>query len=130
METTALSGTIGTDHYRVTLRTARHSWHGDEPQEAGGSDTAPAPSELVLSGLAACKLITLRGYADRKEWSLTRIHLELEMEVDSAVRPVKTRIQTRLTLEGALTEEQRARLHEVAGKCPVHRMLTGEIDIK
>jgi putative redox protein len=129
MSTYTLSGSIGRDHYQTSLSTAAHRWHGDEPAEHGGTDTAPSPSELVLSGLAACKLITLRGYIDRKEWNVARIELDLTMTVDPSVRPVKTEIRTDFRFEGELDEAQRQRLLEIAGKCPIHRMLTGEITI-
>ena len=129
-ELTTLMGEIGLDHFRTTLRTLRHTWDADEPAAHGGADTAPSPYEQVLGGLAACKLITLRSYADRKEWTLTRIAAALEMDVDETVRPFKTKIRCYLTFDGTLTEEQRARLIDIADKCPVQRMLEGEFDIK
>ncbi|MBK6930040.1 MAG: OsmC family protein [Saprospirales bacterium] len=127
---TILSGAIGADHYRATLHTGRHQWHADEKSENGGADTAPTPSELLLSALAACKLITLRMYADRKEWPVTRISIELEMDADYAARPARTHIRCRLHAEGVLDEEQRQRLVAIADKCPTHRLLTGELAIE
>ena len=124
-----LSGTIGPDHYRATLRTDRHTWNADEPATNGGGDTAPSPGQLLLGALAACKLITTRMYADRKGWPVGSISAELDMEVDTAVRPVQTRIHCRLHFEGTLDAEQRQRLLEIADKCPTHRILTGTINI-
>ena len=60
-----ITATIGRDHYRATLHTASHTLYSDEPESNGGGNTAPSPSEILLSSLAACKLITVRLYADR-----------------------------------------------------------------
>lgn len=124
-----ITGTIGRDHYRATIQTARHTLYADEPERNGGADTAPSPSEILLSALAACKLITVRMYADRKEWPLESVSAELDMEADRAARPVQTKIRCRLRFSGVLDEEQRQRLLEVADKCPTQRVLTGEIEI-
>lgn len=127
---TTLAGSIGLDHYRATLQTPQHTWHADEPASQGGTDTAPSPGELLLSALAACKLITTRMYADRKGWPLRRISIELNMDVDAAAKPVQTRIQCRLHFDGELDAEQTERLLAIADKCPTHRILTGEVAIE
>ncbi len=124
-----LSGTIGLDHYRATIQTEHHTLHADEPLTNGGGDTAPSPGEILLSALAACKLITTRMYADRKGWPVGPITAELEMTVDAASRPVQTQIHCRLRFSGELDAEQRQRLVEIADKCPTHRILTGSISI-
>lgn len=124
-----LSGTIGLDHYRATLRADRHSWHADEPTSNGGADTAPSPGQLLLGALAACKLITTRMYADRKGWPVENISIELDMETDNHARPALTRINCRLHVEGTLDDGQRQRLLEIADKCPTHRILSGSISI-
>lgn len=124
-----LSGTIGADHYRATIHTARHVFHADEPVSNGGADTAPSPGEILLSALAACKLITTRMYADRKGWAVGAISAELEMTVDSSQQPVRTQIECRLSFEGELDTEQLERLVLIADKCPTHRILTGEVSI-
>lgn len=124
-----LTGTIGRDHYRTTIHTARHTVYSDEPENNGGADSAPSPSEILLSALAACKLITTRMYADRKEWPLESVSAELDMDVDRTARPVQTKIRCRMRFAGALDEGQRQRLLEVADKCPTQRVLTGEIEI-
>jgi len=124
-----LSGSIGLDHYRATLRTAQHSWHADEPVDNGGQGSAPTPSQLVLGALAACKLITTRMYADRKGWPVGSITVELEMTVDYNARPAQTHIRCRLHAEGPLDETQQQRLVDIADKCPTHRLLTGEVAV-
>ena len=124
-----ITGAIGRDHYRATIQASRHTLHADEPESNGGADTAPSPSYILMSALAACKLITVRMYADRKEWPLESVAVELEMEVDRTARPVQTQIRCRLHFVGQLDDEQRQRLLEVADKCPTHRALTGEVEI-
>ena len=124
-----ISATIGRDHYRATIHARHHTLHADEPESNGGADTAPSPSYILLSALAACKLITVRMYADRKEWPLESVSAELDMDVDRAARPMQTPIRCRLRFEGGLDDEQRQRLLDVADKCPTHRILTGEVEI-
>ncbi|MBK8966395.1 MAG: OsmC family protein [Saprospiraceae bacterium] len=125
-----LTGTIGLDHYRATLRTQNHTWHADEPVDNGGQGSAPTPSQLVLSALAACKLITTRMYADRKGWAVGKILVQLEMTVDYGARPAQTRISCHLHAEGDLDEEQQQRLLTIADKCPTHRLLTGDVVVE
>jgi putative redox protein len=125
-----LEGTIGNDHYQTKLVTRSHHLVADEPNELGGEDLGPTPDELLLAALASCKLMTMRMYADRKEWPLEKINALLEMEVDRSELPVQSRISCRLKLTGALDAEQQARLVVIADKCPTHRVLTGQIEIE
>ncbi|TNE68206.1 MAG: OsmC family peroxiredoxin [Bacteroidetes bacterium] len=127
---TIVTGSIGPDHYRTTLHTKSHTLLSDESLANGGQDAGPAPDQLVLSALAACKLITVRMYVDRKGWSVDLISVELEMHVDYAARPAaNTDIRCRIHAEGALDEAQRQRIVTIADKCPTHRLLTGEVAI-
>lgn len=107
---------------------AGHAWTGDEPVEAGGKDTAPSPKHLLLSSLGACTAITVQMYAQRKQWPLTGIGVELKF--NPAGKPESgTDITRRLTLQGALDTEQRDRLLQIANACPIHKVLTGEVRI-
>jgi uncharacterized OsmC-like protein len=116
----------------------RHHLIADEPKDAGGLGSGPGPYDLLLAALGACTSMTLRLYADRKKLPLTRVSVRLRhgriYAADCAECETREgmldRIERAITLEGELTAEQRARLLEIADKCPVHRTLTSEIDIR
>jgi len=110
----------------------------DEPLEAGGEDAGPDPYTLLLAALGSCLSMTTTLYARRKAWPLERVIVRLRGERTHArdcVECTRTtegyvhRIQRAVSFEGDLTDEQRARLQEIAHKCPVHRTLTSEIVI-
>jgi uncharacterized OsmC-like protein len=118
--------------------TGPHHLTSDEPVEAGGGDTGPGPYELLLSALGACTSMTIALYARRKGWPLDSVTVRLSHSriyaTDCAECETKEglldRIDLNIQLAGALTAEQRAKLLEIANKCPVHRTLTSEIDIR
>ena len=100
----------------------------DEPKENGGDGTGLSPSESLLAALAGCAAITLRLYAQRKQWPLTGVRIEATLERPAPGAPDATqRIVQTVHLEGALDDEQKKRLVEIAGKCPVHKTLQGPL---
>src|SRR2546430_16195002 len=102
--------------YGVRINTGGHALRGDEPVDHGGGDTGPAPFGLLLSGLGACTAITLRMYAERKQWPLTGADVELSYVVQDR----STRwIERVITLQGPLDADQRAKLAAIAEKTPV-----------
>lgn len=108
-------GTIGSDHYAVRIDASGHAIVADEPRSNGGANVGPAPYDLLLASLAACTTITLRMYADRKEWNVTSISVDLRFVREGKVE----RIERKIALDGDLSDEQRARIAEIAEKTPV-----------
>ena len=119
----------GQGRYQQEVRAGQHRLIADEPASMGGADAGPAPFDYLMSGLGACTSMTLRMYAERKELPLTQISVELSHEKIELDGSKRDRITRRLHLTGALSPEQRQRLLEIAGKCPVHKALSGSIDL-
>lgn len=130
-----MSGTVvvaenGQGRYQQRVQAGEHIMLADEPESMGGSDAGPAPFDFVMAGLGACTSMTLRMYAERKGIPLTRISVSLghDMVVIDGVK--RDRILRKITLDGDLSGEQRARLLEIANKCPVHRALAQPLVIE
>ena len=122
---------------RHQIDAGAHSFYADEPADAGGDDSGPTPYDLLLSALGACTSMTLLMYARRKGWPLEDVEVRLSHQRDYArdcaecdTTPVQIdQIERRIRLKGSLDQAQRARLLEIAEKCPVHRTLTGTIRV-
>jgi putative redox protein len=119
--------TTDTGKLRQTVRIGPHTLVADGATDDGGTDAGPSPHEWLLAGLGACTSMTVKLYADHKGWPLSRV----EVTVDGKHEEGAFVLQRHITLVGPdLTEEQRARLLEIANKCPVHKALTGPIRIE
>jgi putative redox protein len=103
----------------------QHQIFSDEPVEVGGDDQAPAPTELLQSALGACTSITVTMVARRKQMPLTDVRVEISKEEADGVY----RLRREIELVGDLSAEQRTYLLGIANKCPVHKILTGKIEI-
>jgi putative redox protein len=124
--------------FRTEIRTRTHSLIADEPLEVGGTDAGASPYELLLGALASCTAMTVRMYADRKQWPVS--------DVVVRIRPVKShaadcanceteavgvgRLEREVELGGALTAEQRTRLLYIADRCPVKQTLERGLSIQ
>lgn len=123
--------------FTQAIAAGRHALRADEPESVGGLDSAPGPYDLLLAGLGACTSMTIRMYADLKGLPLERVTVRLKHEkihaADCAACETREgkvdQIERLIELEGALDDAQRARLLEIANKCPVHRTLHSEVAI-
>ena len=125
-------------YLKQEITAGSHNFYSDEPREVGGSDSGPDPYSLLLAALGACTAMTLQMYAQRKGWPLEKVDVSLRHTrihakdcEDCKIKEGKIeRIERYISLSGQLSEEQRARLFEVAQRCPVHKTLTAGVSIK
>jgi uncharacterized OsmC-like protein/alpha-beta hydrolase superfamily lysophospholipase len=128
----------GNGRFQQRIVAGRHTLMADEPTAFGGLDSGPSPYDLLLASLGACTGMTLRLYAERKSLPLDKVSVRLshakihaaDCENCETKEGMVDRIERMITLHGALNAEQRARLMEIADRCPVHRTLTSEINIR
>ena len=117
---------IGTVNYATAIATGRHKLTVDEGPELGGKDAGPAPYDLLTSALGACTVITLRMYADRKQWQVTAVHADIHFVREGD----KQRIDRVLTIEGAVDDEQKKRMADIAERTPVTLTLKGGLEVR
>ena len=115
--------------YQSIITNGKHTIIGDEPIASKGTDLGLAPSELILSGLAMCKVGTVRFIARKNNLEVGNVTAELVQEVARGEGGLKTTIQIKMNIEGNLTEEQKDELIKQADRCYIHRLLNGEWDI-
>jgi putative redox protein len=111
--------------FRHTVQVRDHQITIDEPLDLGGQDTGPDPQELLAVSLASCTAITMEMYAARKGWDIG--HVEVAVEYTPAERGCPTKFELVMRLADDVPEEQVERLKVIAAKCPVHRVLDGEV---
>jgi uncharacterized OsmC-like protein len=124
--------------FRQEVVTGKHNLVADEPVTAGGSDAGPDPYDYLLTALGVCTSMTVGLYARRKQIPLENITISLshsriyaqDCEECETKEGMLDRIDVEVELTGSLSAEQHAKLMEIAGKCPVHRTLTSEINIR
>lgn len=123
---------LGPEGYRTVIKSRDHEYIADEPLDEGGTDSGPMPTEMLLGALGACIAVTCRLYAERKKWPLEGVDVSLDSERFNAKDYADYdgdelfvhEIRKSIAFKGDnLTDDQRKRLLEIAGKCPVHRMI-------
>lgn len=127
------------ESFKTDVKTGKHSFVADEPQSSGGEDSGPSPYDLLASALSTCTSMTIRYYADREKWPLVevkthtqhhRVHADDCKSCEETKDDKIDQIDREIELEGDLSKEQRDKLLEIANKCPVHKTLTSDIQIK
>lgn len=111
--------------YRAEATDGHHVVALDEPKDAGGTDAGMTPVQLLLTALGGCSAITVRMYAKRKGWPLEDVSVDVKLYRPARETP---RIVQEVKLVGALDDEQRQRLLDIAGRCPVHKLVDGPLE--
>jgi uncharacterized OsmC-like protein/pimeloyl-ACP methyl ester carboxylesterase len=125
------------DNFTTSIQTSKHSFIADEPASIGGDDFGPSPYDLLSAGLAACTVMTLKLYAERKKWDLQEVYAYVtyskkhsdDLMIDVEKPSQFDHLSKRLKFVGNLDEKQKQRLKEIASRCPVHRTLQSQIII-
>jgi putative redox protein len=126
----------GAGKFQQRVISGRHQLIADEPETFGGMDSGPGPYELLLAALGTCTAMTIRLYAERKAMALAHVSVSLrhqrvhEEDAEDETRGHLERITREIHLEGDLSADNRRRLMEIADHCPVHRTLTGRLEIR
>jgi putative redox protein len=115
------TATLGPIDYGITATVRHHSVTIDEPQSNGGQDTGPAPQEYLCIALASCTTATIKMYANRKQWKIDSLVVDVEKETAADGKNIFKRT---LHIKGPLEGEQLTRLTQIANACPVHKILS------
>lgn len=122
-----ITASIGQVAYKTIIKSETHELIADEPEALGGGGQGFSPSELLASSLAACTAITLRMYANRNQWEVENIEVNVSLSFDQSDN--STKMNREIILTGNLDEGQKTRMLNVANKCPMHKTLSGSIVI-
>lgn len=121
---------LSNKNYLAESKMRQHECVIDEPLDLGGGDYAPTPIEYLLTALGGCVSITLRMYSERKGLNLGKISVDVSQEEIETESGIKKVLVENISFENQVTEEQKKRLFEIAGKCPVAKLLKGETTIE
>lgn len=128
---------LGDENYKTVMTAGNHELVADEPENAGGGDIGPSPYDYLLMALGSCSVITMKMYADRKEWPVEDIYIEMRhskahaedcVDCDDPAAKID-KIEKEIIVKGDLSQEQLDRLLEISKKCPVHKTLLSDIEI-
>lgn len=114
------------DTFLVKNNFGDFEWIADVPEDMGGTDLGPSPSQLLLSSIAGCKLMTMQMYAKRKSWQVEKIEIDLEYETLED----KTVFYQDITIQSDLGEKETERLLRIAERCPIARLVKGEVEFQ
>lgn len=115
--------------YLTHIKIREHDLVGDEPLDEGGANAGPKAHEMLCAALASCTAITLRMYVDRKQWDVGAINVQVRLDRTVTNGIVNAAFRMKVDTTKPITDEQRARMLLVAGKCPVHKTLQSPIAI-
>ncbi|QVY64104.1 bifunctional alpha/beta hydrolase/OsmC family protein [Polaribacter sp. Q13] len=126
------------DNFTTSIQTKKHSFIADEPASVGGDDFGPSPYDFLSAGLAACTVMTLKMYAERKKWDLQEVFVYItyskkhsdDLNIDVEKPTHFDHLKKKLKFVGNLDDKQKQRLKEIAAKCPVHKTLLSDIIIE
>ncbi len=110
--------------YEHEIEMREHRLIADEPEDKGGGDQGPRPTELLAASLASCTAITIEMYADRKEWDLGQV--EVAVDFTEGTRESAAKFKVEIKVPAQLDDRQRERVLVIAGMCPVHRALAAD----
>lgn len=116
-------------NYLAEAKTRNHFLTIDEPVNAGGDDNGPTPVEYLLTALGSCVAITLRMYAERKGWDVGKIQVNVTQKEELTTEGIRKSLVENISFEKEITSIQRDKLVEIAGKCPVAKMIKSETKI-
>ena len=123
-----IEGSIGVQKYLCTISWRNGTLLMDEPESVGGQNIGPDPFSTLLASLAGCTLSTLRMYIDRKEWNIREIKISLNLSQETNEK-LETKISRTITFSSEVSEEQKERLLFISEKCPISKLLKGNITI-
>jgi len=113
------------EKYITEIKVGTHTFIADIKPQIGGTDLAPDPHELLESALAACTIITVQLYANRKGWPLTSTHVKVVIDKEGK----ESHILREISFKGELSPEQKTQLLFIADKCPIHKILMSKMEI-
>lgn len=128
---------LGDENYKTVMTAGNHELLADEPETAGGGNQGPDPYDYLLMALGSCSVITMKMYAERKEWPVEEIYIEMRhskthaedcVDCDDSGAKID-KIEKEIIVKGDLSQKQLDRLLEISNKCPVHKTLLSDTEI-
>jgi putative redox protein len=117
-------------NYLAEVKMRNHFAVLDEPLDRGGDNNGPTPVEYLLTAIGGCVSMTLRMYAERKKWDVGEITVNVTQKEELTSDGIKKSLVEEISFEKEITEVQKTKLLEIAGKCPVAKMVKGETEIR